>query len=473
MSLIVAPLVVPKSHAYTSYTAPVGVAVPARHMFTSVPPQRHGVRFNDLAHPDLKIPSRVAKQADACDTGGPTSNVWAQVFPSGSVAVPPSGAVGNVAFPVSVSQMPGPPALTTSKQLAAMQLEHNVAGVDVFLSCCPKQPAVEAAGLAGSQRSGGGVVVHIPAVEPVEIVQVVPAAQVPQLIVPPQPSGAVPHLFVPQAAVEGVQTQTLLVQANPAWQAGPHVTVPVQPSEIVPQLSPAGQVVFGVQTQLLPEHVVFGGVVHWPHVMVPPHPSGMVPQVSPAGHALSGVQPHTFAVPPPPQVVPVGHALGAQVIGEQPGMPGSNVPQLSPLGHDSGHLTVHDFWSALHVVPEAQVPQLIVPPQPSGKLPQMSPVGHAVIGLQTQVVPLQLFGAVQVPQLTVPPHPSDTVPQVCPAGHAVAAVAGTQTHLLLVQLSVEGGVTVHWPQLSVPPQPSGIDPQVAPAFPHVVGVQPH
>lgn len=216
MSLIVEPLVVPKSHAYTSYTAPVGVAVPARHEGTSVPPQRHGVRLSDLAHPDLKMPSRVAKQAAACDTGGPTSNVWAQVFPSGSVPVPPSGAVKNVAFPVSVSQMPGPPALTTSKQLVAMQLEHSVDGVDVFLSCCPKQPAVEEAGLAGSQRSGGGGVTQTPAVEPVGIEQVVPAAQVPQLIVPPQPSGALPQVFVPQAAFDGVQTQTLLVQTNPA-----------------------------------------------------------------------------------------------------------------------------------------------------------------------------------------------------------------------------------------------------------------
>jgi hypothetical protein len=103
----------------------------------------------------------------------------------------------------------------------------------------------------------------------------------------------------------------------------PQLMVPPQPSEIVPQTSPAGQALIGVQPQtfgtlgvppphvLLPEHV--------PQFTVPPQPSLIVPQLSGEGQPVCLVQPQTLAMPgfPPPQVWPAAHV--PQLIPGQPG----------------------------------------------------------------------------------------------------------------------------------------------------------
>jgi hypothetical protein len=75
------------------------------------------------------------------------------------------------------------------------------------------------------------------------------------------------------------------------WLLGqvPQLSMPPQPSGAVPQTSPAGQVVAGVQEQWLALQV-WGEVQFPPQVTVPPQPSGMVPQLVPEGHVLRGVQ---------------------------------------------------------------------------------------------------------------------------------------------------------------------------------------
>ncbi len=78
-------------------------------------------------------------------------------------------------------------------------------------------------------------------------VQVWPAPHVPQLSVPPQPSGALPQLKPSEEHVAGVQVvQTLLTQVCDPVQA-PQLSVPPQPSEALPQLKPSPEHVFGVQ----------------------------------------------------------------------------------------------------------------------------------------------------------------------------------------------------------------------------------
>jgi hypothetical protein len=82
--------------------------------------------------------------------------------------------------------------------LACVHVEHWVAGSEPAWSCACKQVTVVARGLAGSQA----VVIapQTPDVRPVVIAHCCPGAQVPQLSVPPHPSGAVPQVEMPHAA---------------------------------------------------------------------------------------------------------------------------------------------------------------------------------------------------------------------------------------------------------------------------------
>jgi len=122
----------------------------------------------------------------------------------------------------------------------------------------PVMPGLNVPQLSPAGQDVGQTLVHC---VPVEL-QAVPAAQVPQLMVPPQPSGAVPQIWPVGQLVAGTQTHLLLTQAWFAPVQVPQLMVPPQPSETLPQVSPAGQDAAGVHTHLLPEHVVFGGVVH-------------------------------------------------------------------------------------------------------------------------------------------------------------------------------------------------------------------
>jgi hypothetical protein len=93
--------------------------------------------------------------------------------------------------------------------------------------------------------------------------QVSPLGHVPQLSVPPQPSGIVPQLFVGQVF-------------------GLHVCV----------------------THTLFVHVALTG--HVPQLSVPPHPSGMLPQFFPCAEHVVGVQPPPVWQVPLVQVSPTG-----------------------------------------------------------------------------------------------------------------------------------------------------------------------
>jgi hypothetical protein len=96
-------------------------------------------------------------------------------------------------------------------------------------------------------------------------------AHVPQLSVPPHPSGTVPQFLDPHVC--GVHAQTF--GTLPA----PHVSKPV----------------------------------HVPQFRVPPHPSGTVPQFLPSDAHVTGVHPQTLSTPPPPHVSRPGHLAGPQV----------------------------------------------------------------------------------------------------------------------------------------------------------------
>ena len=219
------------------------------------------------------------------------------------------------------------------------------------------------------------------------------APQVPQVIVPPQPSGAVPHAAVPQAVAlaVGVQPHTFGAPGLPPPQlsfAGVLGQVPQvrtgtgQPGWlIVPQLSPEGQAVWQPAGMQLPveEHT---GVapVHVPQLTVPPQPSGAVPQtaVPQTCEAVLGTHLHTFET------------------------------QLRPAAQ----------------LP-CMLPQVTVPPQVSAIVPQLSAAGHAVSGAQTHLLlPLHAWPAGQVPQeAIVPPQPlSATVPHDAPSCEQVFGV---------------------------------------------------
>ena len=201
-----------------------------------------------------------------------------------------------------------------------------------------------------------GEVWHVPDVPSLPSVQLAGAVQLPQLMVPPQPSDCVPQFAPPEQVVAGTQllTQVPDVEVTVSWQAvpegqvGPQLIVPPQPSGSLPQVAPAVQVVFGVHwhvPEVPPDELmtqVCGAVQAGPQLIVPPQPSDCVPQVSLPRQAVRGTQEH---VPAALQVCPLG----------QPGV---------------------------HVM---------VPPQPSGAVPQTWPIGHEVAGTQTHAPLVQVL----------------------------------------------------------------------------------
>ena len=139
----------------------------------------------------------------------------------------------------------------------------------------PPQPSLTEPQVLPEQAFGFGVQdLHTLAV------QVVPAAQVPQLMVLPQ-SVTVPQFLPKQAFGFGVQ-QVLAVQRLEPEQA-PQLTVPPQPSLTVPQFLPAQTLPMGTQaTQVLFVQVVPAAQV--PQLMLPQLlatvPQVLVPQAS-------------------------------------------------------------------------------------------------------------------------------------------------------------------------------------------------
>jgi hypothetical protein len=164
----------------------------------------------------------------------------------------------------------------------------------------------------------------------------------------------------------------------------PQLSVPPQPSGIEPQFLPCFAHVVGVQPQTLavppPAHVC--GEAQLPQFRVLPQPSGTEPQFLPSAVHDVGVQvPQTLATLPPPQV------WGAWQVFPQT----RSWPQPSPLvivPHCFGvvvqvfgvHVVVQTL--AVQLWPDPQVPQLRVPPQPSGIEPQFFPCAAQVVGVQ-------------------------------------------------------------------------------------------
>jgi hypothetical protein len=268
----------------------------------------------------------------------------------------------------------------------------------------PPQPSGWVPQFAPPVQVVAGLQLHVPNVAASPMLQKVftPAsAHVPQLSVA-QP--AIPGLNVPQVAPVGHDVGQVLVHAVwvalhvvPAGQAGPQLTRPPQLSADVPQISPPGHDVAFVQPQTpgvpgLPPPQVWLPV-QVPQLMVPPQPLGWVPQFCPPVQAVAGLQlqlPNVLASPVLQKVFTPASAHVPQLSVAQPAIPGLKVPQLAPVGHDVGQVLVHAVCVALHAVPAGQAgPQLTRPPQLSETVPQISPAGHDVAFVQphTLVVP--------------------------------------------------------------------------------------
>ena len=107
--------------------------------------------------------------------------------------------------------------------------------------------------LPARKNNAGQWMVQLPpeATQTLEVLQVLPALQVPQFKVPPQPLLGVPQ-FAPKAAqVVGVQLETHWLeplQVRPLPQV-PQANVPPQPSLGLPQLAPSAAQVVGVQLE--------------------------------------------------------------------------------------------------------------------------------------------------------------------------------------------------------------------------------
>jgi hypothetical protein len=249
-------------------------------------------------------------------------------------------------------------------------------------------------------------------------VHVLPAAQVPQLSVPPQPFDTVPHVRPLQAPVVGVQ-HALAWQTWPVAQVSVQVMVPPQPSATVPQATLAQACIggVGVQHALLWQTWLAAHVLgHW---TVPPHPFGAVPHATPA------------------QAVPV-------VFGVQQASPS----QTSPVAHVSGQVTV--------------------PPHPFGAVPHATPA-HAVPGVwgAQQLPPLQTWPPPHVPHETVAPHASVTLPHVLPISWQRFVSPGRGSQVPCSHCSPAGQP----PQLRIPPQPLLATPHDSPSFAQVVVAQ--
>jgi hypothetical protein len=130
MVLIVAPLVLAKSHAYSVYAGPFGVTAPAVHWVGSVVPQRHGVSCKLAAHFDVKIVSSTSRQTDRSLMGAASGVKTCEQVGPPSFTVPDK----RFALPATISQVP-PWRLGSKQPLLTTQLEHSVAGLDVDLSC--------------------------------------------------------------------------------------------------------------------------------------------------------------------------------------------------------------------------------------------------------------------------------------------------------------------------------------------------
>jgi hypothetical protein len=313
---------------------------------------------------------------------------------------------------------------------------------------------------------------HVPG-PPVVLLHVWVPVQLPQLTVPPQPSGAFPQLALPHCADAGsgihpqVPGPPLVLLHTFGNRQVPQLTELPQLSTTEPQLSPpqAAAVVSGMQAQVpgLPLHCCCAPV-QLPQLTMPPQPSGAVPQllVPQAWAAVCGVQPQTFGLlwVPPPQVCGAVHP-GTQVMEGQP-LPGVNVPQLSPAGHVVWQVVTH--WPELvHIWPAPlHMPQVTRPPQPSGAVPHTAvpQACAAVSGVQMLQVPglaLHENCVGQLPQLTTAPQPSGALPHVM-LPQAAAWVSGMQTQAPGLPVHVCGAVQL--PQLTVPPHPLGAEPQV-------------
>jgi hypothetical protein len=222
--LIVSPSVEPKSHAYVSYTGPFGVTVPARHLTASVVPQRHGTSCKLTAHFDEKTLPIVSRHACVSvsvgdeNTGGPASETVAQLRPSGKV--PPNGATD----PGTASHVP--PVWVESRQPFAIAHDKQLsAGGEVGLSCASRQscvlPVIEQAPTMLRHVLSGA--------------HACPGAHVPHWSVPPQPSGAVPHCW-PGGQPFGTQHTPALLQIAGAAQDPQSISLP-QPSGYDPHVA--------------------------------------------------------------------------------------------------------------------------------------------------------------------------------------------------------------------------------------------
>jgi hypothetical protein len=146
-----------------------------------------------------------------------------------------------------------------------------------------------------------------------------PEEQLPQVIVPPQPSDAVPHTLVPHAEELGVHPHCPgtpppphvrpLTQVDPEQQGcplAPHDTQTLEPLQICPEPQPP-------QFTLLPQL------------------STTLPHLPTHDRVL--VQPHTFGVPPPPHVFGEEQSLLEQqpVFGMQFVVPGHRLKPFEQL----------------------------------------------------------------------------------------------------------------------------------------------
>ena len=146
----------------------------------------------------------------------------------------------------------------------------------------PAMPKVSVASLTGLSVGAGRVMVPPLGWHVLLGAQVCPLGQVPQLSVPPQPSGIVPQELAGQVfGVHVCVTQTLLVQVALTGQV-PQLSVPPQPSGIVPQFLPWAEHVVGVQPppvwQVPLTHVC---PVGHEQLIMPPHPSETLPHLLP------------------------------------------------------------------------------------------------------------------------------------------------------------------------------------------------
>jgi hypothetical protein len=146
-----------------------------------------------------------------------------------------------------------------------------------------------------------------------------PEAQLPQVVVPPQPSGAVPHTRVPHAEGSGVHPHSPgtpppphdrpLSQVDPEQQGcplPPHDTQVLEALQICPEAQP-------------------------PQFTVLPQLSTMLPHLPEHDRVL--VQPHAFGVPPPPHVSGEEQSPSEQqpVLGMQFVVPGHRLNPVEQL----------------------------------------------------------------------------------------------------------------------------------------------